>query len=258
MTEQLPNYAVPSVYLIAHSTVHHPGLAEWAEDTQRPDFASQAFSHRHPEYICSLAAKTCYSSFNTTENKNISRVRPITDNFRNVIESGHGSVLEHVSFTFYISGVSRVCTHELVRHRVGTAFSQTSGRYVRPVTPRVVLGEAANIPGAAQTVDDIYAAYSKLESSIDWGSMDFTRRKQVTSALRRLLPNGDACDLVFTANARALRHIIAMRTSPHAEEEIRHVAYQLYLNAEPVFPSLFFDATLSSDDPPAVTFAHHC
>ena len=84
------------------------------------------------ELLTEVAGRTCYESFGTGLNPNITRVRNDSEEyFKNVLEKGDGSIFEHSTVTFALLWVSRVLTHELVRHRVGTAYSQESLRYVR-------------------------------------------------------------------------------------------------------------------------------
>ena len=84
------------------------------------------------EALVEYAARRCYRSFSPDLNVNVTKVREDSNAyFDNILKTGHGSVLEHAQFTFAFEGVSRVFTHELVRHRVGVAISQESMRYVR-------------------------------------------------------------------------------------------------------------------------------
>jgi hypothetical protein len=118
-------------------------------------------------------------------------------------------------------------THELVRHRAGSAFSQESLRYVRltdigfrvppalePVRERVV--------SIVEQLEEFQVEAAK-ELGIDAEGVPFHVKKEVTSALRRLAPIGLSTDIVWSANVRTLRHVIEMRTAPGAEEELRTV-----------------------------------
>ena len=91
------------------------------------------------EILCSFYAKLCYASLTDKKNKNITKTRDIEANIINILDSGHGSVIEHCSLNFIVANCSRIYTHEQVRHRTGTAFSQTSGRYVRSDVLDVVI-----------------------------------------------------------------------------------------------------------------------
>jgi thymidylate synthase (FAD) len=126
----------PEVYFIGATAIDVEGINEYLEASGNQDFIetmNEASKAGIPcgEVLCSFYAKLCYASLTLGKNKNVSRIRDIPDNFKAILDSGHGSVLEHCQLNFVARNVSRVFTHELVRHRVGTAFSQTSGRYVR-------------------------------------------------------------------------------------------------------------------------------
>ena len=116
-------------------------------------------------------------------------------------------------------------THELVRHRAGSAFSQESLRYVR------LTDIGFRVPPALEPVrEQVLAIVERLEEfqvsaakelGIDEDGVPFHVKKEVTSALRRLAPIGLSTDIIWTANARTLRHVIEMRTAEGAEEELR-------------------------------------
>ena len=147
--------------------------------------------------------------------------------FANILRSAHGSVLEHANYSFATRNCSRVFTHELVRHRAGSAFSQESLRYVR------LTDIGFRVPPALEPVrEQVLAIVEQLEEfqvsaaaelGIDDEGVPFHVKKEVTSALRRLAPIGLSTDIIWTANARTLRHVIEMRTAPGAEEELRIV-----------------------------------
>lgn len=136
-------------------------------------------------------------------------------------------------------------THELIRHRAGTAFSQTSGRYVRSDSVDIVFDPILN-----PVWEDVRILQSLIEeryrAMVDKMQLDtmtdFSLKKKITSALRRLLPNGQANEIGFSVNLRSLRHIIQMRTSRHAEWEIRLVFQQVYQLVKSRFPLLFYGA----------------
>lgn len=178
--------------------------------------------------------RLCYRSWEPRLNPNVTRVRQSTNDYiRNILDVDHGSVLEHATFNFIFSHVSRVFTHELVRHRVGTAISQESMRYVRPTDiplwfpGNVVPDEhvhmfAADMDRLLNETEQWYARWSTL-LDLDNPNMPFVKKKEATSALRRLVPDGIATSIGWSANVRTLRHTIAMRTAQTAEVEIRMV-----------------------------------
>jgi thymidylate synthase (FAD) len=178
------------------------------------------------ELLIELAGRACYKSFAPQLNPNLTRIRDDPkDYFANILRSAHGSVLEHASVTFAFLNVSRVFTHELVRHRAGTAISQESLRYVRPRDIEVWVPPDLNPVSKRfiEVIERIKSDYRSLETEFGWDEMNFERKKSVTSALRRILPHGIATNIIWTANHRTLRWVIEMRTAPSAEIEIRTV-----------------------------------
>lgn len=245
---------VPQVYLIAEPSINLKGIKEYLWDTQQEKFMNNNLDdldnpwpeYKDPEILTSFAAKVCYKSLVQGMNDNISRTRNIANNLGAIINSAHGSVLEHCNFTFMLTNVSRVLTHELIRHRAGTAFSQTSGRYVREDFKFVECPILSSIFEDEQELDEslsrLKEVYEETVNRVPWDDLDFDRRKAITSALRRLLPNGLANEIVLTINIRALRHTIQLRTSRHAEFEIRFVFDRIYHIMKEEYPRFFFDA----------------
>jgi flavin-dependent thymidylate synthase len=164
------------------------------------------------------------------------------------------SVLEHANMTFVLKDVSRVVTHELVRHRAGCAYSQESLRYVRLTDIKASIPDCfAKNPEAlalfTSTIEHLEFVQSQLAEiyKTDLGGTDFARKKELTSAFRRLAPIGLATSITFTANIRALRHIIEMRTAMAAEAEIRLVFKQVATICKTEHPNFFSDMTIGSD-----------
>jgi thymidylate synthase ThyX len=150
-------------------------------------------------------------------------------------------------------------THELVRHRAGSAFSQESLRYVR------LANIGFRVPPALEPVrDQVLAIVEQLEEfqvsaaaelGIDEEGVPFHVKKEVTSALRRLAPIGLSTDIVWTANVRTLRHVIEMRTAPGAEEELRTVFDRVARMMQAEAPGLFQD--FAQDDEGSWVPEHH-
>jgi thymidylate synthase (FAD) len=204
------------------------------------------------ELIVEFGGRACYRSWEPGLNPNVTRIR--TDRkayLANILRSGHGSVLEHANYSFAIRNCSRVFTHELVRHRAGSAFSQESLRYVR------LTDIGFRVPPALEPVrDQVISIVERLEEfqasaaaelGIDAEGVPFHVKKEVTSALRRLAPIGLSTDIVWTANARTLRHVIEMRTAEGAEEELRLVFDQMAQIMRAEAPNLFQDFERQDD-----------
>lgn len=240
----------PETYFVGHSVINRLEMERYLKDSGNEEFletmrAASVQGLSDGEILCSFYAKLCYASLTLGHNDNISRVRDIPDNLRACWEQGHGSVWEHVNLNFVVRNCSRVLTHELVRHRVGTAFSQTSGRYVRGDSVDIVFDPILDpvrelIENLQWTIENGYKKMVKL-MGLD-GMTDFGRKKKITSALRRLLPNGQSNEIGFSVNLRSLRHIVQLRTSRFAEWEIRLIFGQIYRLVKGKYPLLFYGA----------------
>lgn len=241
---------LPQTYLTGYTTINNQGIYNYLRDTDQEEFLEDMLKAEQEgisdgEILCSMYAKMCYASLTTKKNKNISKVRGIAANIQGTLDSGHGSVFEHCTLNFLTTNCSRVFTHELVRHRVGSAYSQTSGRYVRTdsisfVHDPILDPVKDKIEKALEYLQNIY---HEMENELDLANIkDFDRKKKLTSAMRRILPNGQANEIGFSLNLRSLRHLIELRTSEHAEFEIRLVFGQVYNLMKDKYPTMFIDA----------------
>jgi thymidylate synthase (FAD) len=175
---------------------------------------------------------------------------------RHIIDVGHFSVLEHASVSFYITGLSRSCTHELIRHR-HFSYSQLSQRYVpegdsKVVAPPGIEGDEELLKIFTEAADASRAAYSELLARLEARLADqqgTLRRKQARQAARAVLPNATETRIVVTGNYRAWRHFIAMRASEHADVEIRRLAIECLRQLVEVAPQVFsdFEVTVLAD-----------
>lgn len=232
----------PKVYLVAQSYVDHDEMSKCLEELD-PDLNDWVYHRKDlsdAELLSEFAGKSCYMSFSTTLNRNLTRVntRENKDYLQDaIIGNNHGSVLEHSSVSFYIKNVSRVFTHELIRHRVGTAYSQLSGRYVRLDDIPYYFPENLQNSDKAKEASKIFkqqfeaqeAAYKKLCELYDIDNKGFEEKKKLTSSFRRIVGDGMCYNnILFTCNHRELRHVIELRTSRGAEEEIRYVFYEIF------------------------------
>jgi thymidylate synthase (FAD) len=250
----------PQVFLIARPALDLQGLRGYLDavggsawlDGRLARAGAQDGALNPGETLAEFAGRACYRSWEPGLNPNVTRVREdATEYLDNVLASGHGSVLEHAAYTFAFRDVSRVFTHELVRHRAGSAFSQESLRYVR------LTDIGFRVPPALEPVrDQVLSIVEQLEEfqvsaarelGIDADGVPFAVKKEVTSALRRLAPIGLSTDIIWTANVRTLRHVIALRTAPGAEEELRLVFDAVARLALAEAPALFQDFTRGDD-----------
>ncbi len=164
----------------------------------------------------------CYRAWEPGLNPNVRRVRNDHEAYlQNILKQQHGSVLEHASFTFVLHNVSRVMTHEIVRHRPGTAVSQESLRFVRlDEIPFWFPDWAREDPELMKRATALLGQMEEFQLwmaehfGLDDEGVPFHEKKEKTSFMRRFAPDGVATGIVWTANIRTLRHTIEARTDP--------------------------------------------
>ncbi|HXR28116.1 MAG TPA: FAD-dependent thymidylate synthase [Solirubrobacteraceae bacterium] len=251
----------PTVFLIARPSLELEGMRGYLRDVGGESWLERRLQEagegaggplNHGELLVEFGGRACYRSWEPGLNPNVSKVR--TDQreyFANILRSAHGSVLEHANYSLVIRNASRVFTHELVRHRAGSAFSQESLRYVR------LTDIGFRVPPALEPVrEQVLSIVEQLEEfqvsaaaelGIEDDGVPFHVKKEVTSALRRLAPIGLSTDIVWTANVRTLRHVIEMRTAEGAEEELRLVFDRVAAIMQAEAPGLFQDFVRQDD-----------
>jgi len=230
--------ASPKVQLIAKTEFFPPGDVPWSTDADGG------------EALAEFAGRACYQSWGKPNPATATNAGYI----EHILEVGHLSVLEHGSVSFYLTGVSRSLTHELIRHR-HFSYSQLSQRYVPErdaamVEPDVI----ANDPElhelflkAAQASVDAYNDLLKgLETKFQDAPSATLRRKQARQAARAILPNATETRIVVTGNYRAWRHFIAMRATEHADVEIRALAVECLRQLQEAAANAFADFTIST------------
>lgn len=176
-----------------------------------------------PEELCGYAAALC-TGFEGYPLKAL----------KGALASGHESVAEHASFTFYIEGVSRVLLAQLTRHRIAS-FSVQSQRYCGCDPTDVIQPDSfedkrftGSVNAVLRKVEDLYNA-------------------MVTEGIpeedaRFIVPQGVTCKLMMTMNARELRHFFSLRCCNRAQWEIRELAQEMLQQCKEVAPALFADA----------------
>ncbi|HQN01470.1 MAG TPA: FAD-dependent thymidylate synthase [Candidatus Hydrogenedentes bacterium] len=236
----------PKVFLIGETRIVEEGLRAFLEHTGAPGWSTDAPSDS--ELICETMGRLCYRSFEPGLNPNVTRIREGNALYlANILQVGHGSVLEHAQLNFIFADVSRVVTHELVRHRAGVAISQESLRFVRldALSAYVPLHIRESEEGMAlfvRTFEELERLQRELADlyGID-DEKKFDVKKKLTSAFRRMAPIGVATTIGWSCNFRTLRHVVEMRTDPHAEEEIRFLFGKVYHLVRERYPNLFSD-----------------
>lgn len=238
----------PTVIKIAETMADPKALAEVLRHLGVSDDYSDWFIRTRgadAQALIEFSGRMCYESYQPHLNPNVTKIREDPAAYHsNILSKGDGSIMEQGHLVFALLNISRICTHELVRHRVGTSISQESLRYVRPRElgfwiPNELSEDQKDSMKAA--VDQVEAAYRKLEKNIPWDTLPMDAKKRLTSALRRILPDGIATNMIWGANHRTLRWVIEMRTDPAAEVEIRMVFDQIAKICKADYPYLYQD-----------------
>ncbi len=255
-------YVEPKVFLVGETRVLKEGLQAYLKHVGIPDWTSDASSDS--ELLCEVMGRLCYRSFEPGLNPNVTKVREGNEVYlKNILNVGHGSVIEHPVMNFIFSDVSRVFTHELVRHRAGSAMSQESLRFVRldklsAYVPTHIKEDEEGLKVYTDAMEQLEAVQMKLAEVYDIdNAQTFGVKKKLTSAFRRVAPIGVATTIGWSCNFRTLRHVIEMRTEPSAEEEIRLVFGQVYDIVKERYPNLMGDYDVEMvDGLPWVKTAH--
>ena len=284
------------IFPIAHTAVNRAEVRRWLDHLNATKYElPPEETVTDPALLIAMAAKRCYLSFEPGLNPNVSQIRSdLTVYLDNILKSGHGSVLEHSTWTFAIEGVSRVFTGEMNRHRAGVGISEASMRYIRytdipwwvPPSMRLTNDEELALERAKKAADKMSSRFHSVaplsleavlslppadqelvnvakkkmatfsifnkhylatencykELQCVWEdelhpSSKFKQKKAITSMMRRIIPMGVATGGVWTMNIRAVRHIMALRASEAAEEEICYVfsrIAKIMVGAEPM------------------------
>ena len=268
-----PYLTEPATVLVAKPQVNLAGLRTFLkgfdESLNFTSYLDDTTTLEPGAQLCKTAGQACYASFGPKRTKNDNAQRY----FNNIIDSGHGSVLEHANYSFLLYGISRSLTHELVRHRAGFGYSQLSQRYVSGRVLRFVeRPEFQSNDKLHQKfinrIDEAYEDYHELAddmlkeqktgSGILSAEYKTDLRKKVNQSARSLLPNETETLMIITGNVRAWRHFIEMRASDHSELEIRALAVRVFLCLRLSEPILFSDYELKglSDGTYSVTTSH--
>jgi thymidylate synthase (FAD) len=236
----VPEIVSPQVKLIAWTQFQTPDDVPWSTDAD----GGQA--------LAEFAGRACYQSWKKPNPSTASNAGYI----RHIIEVGHLSVLEHGSVTFYLTGMSRSLTHELIRHR-HFSYSQLSQRYVPErdaamVVPDVIGSDQELSAKFEAATEASLAAYNELLEGLEkkFASVENAtlRRKQARQAARAVLPNATETRIVVTGNYRAWRHFVGMRATEHADVEIRGLAVECLRQLKQAAPNVFADFEISTLD----------
>jgi thymidylate synthase (FAD) len=242
----VPEIVPPQVRLIAWTHFETPEDVPWSTDAEGG------------EALAEFAGRACYQSWHKPNPSTATNAGYL----RHILEVGHLSVLEHATVTFYITGISRSLTHELVRHR-HFSYSQLSQRYVPErdaamVEPEVIAADPELHKKFVEATEASVQAYTELLAGLEKHFAEAydgdpagrpsptLLRKQARQAARAVLPNATETRIVVTGNYRAWRHFVAMRATEHADVEIRALAVECLRQLQRVAPNVFGDFTIST------------
>ena len=191
-----------------------------------------------PERVVAMAARLCYSPIGAEELAEQLSEAKVKEMVRKMVKLGHASTIEHVSFTFGIEGVSRVLTHQLVRHRIAS-YDQQSQRYVAShgfeyITPPTIAANLAANKKFTDLMENIRQVYDELMA------MDIPKEDA-----RYVLANAAETKIMVTMNARSLLHFFNLRCCNRAQWEIRDMANKMLAEVKKVAPTLFANAGAS-------------
>lgn len=216
------------VYLIGRphlNSVELSKFTEWASD-----------SYNSAQALCETAGRVCYMSFENPQRGN-------KEYLKHILEVGHGSVLEHASWSFIIEGVSRSLTHELVRHRIGFSYSQLSQRYVDEsdvefICPDLIANNPALLRAWQDAIDTCKRTYAAIANALNCLGHP---RKICKQTARSVLPNCTETKIFVTANARALRNFFELRCNIAADTEMHALAEMMLRMMQEEAPNIFGD-----------------
>lgn len=252
---------MPTVELITEPRVTLIARPQFIEPPHQPVSWAANDTPTDGERLATFGGRLCYRAFHNPAGKTTAQY------FANILGQGHGSVLEHASYSLYVEGVSRALLIELTRHRAGMAYSVLSTRFADEsnaafVIPPAILGDgelearfaeqcAFALDGYRDLVDQLLERYKDVADTT-------LRRKLAREAAREVLPHALETQLVVTGNLRAWRAILELRGAPDAAQEIRRWAVAVFRVLEPEAPAVFQDIRVI-DTPlgEALTVAHH-
>jgi thymidylate synthase (FAD) len=219
------------VELVGNNYFSPPDSVEWETVDGDPD----PYDGSH---LAEFAGRACYQSWSRPNPKTATNAGYL----EHIIDVGHLSVLEHSAVSFYITGISRSLTHELVRHR-HFSFSQLSQRYVDEsdvefIPPPVIKGNTMLEASFAHWMENAADAYAEFAAEIA-EEMPELKRKEIRQAARAVLPNATETKIVVTGNYRAWMHFIEMRATEAADVEIRALAIECLRQLQGIAPNVF-------------------
>lgn len=197
-----------------------------------------------PDELVEIAGRLCYMSFGERQSS-----KDNATYIAHLVDQGHHSVLEHATWTFILTGITRAFTHQFVRHRIGFSYSQLSQQYHDERTSQALMPELVRRhPDLAakwsKAVELSQRTYKDLADELDARTSELSereRRRLLRSAARTVLPASTETKIAFTANARSLRHFLNERGNLPGDDEMRRVSVLLLKAMQKEAPALFAD-----------------
>jgi thymidylate synthase (FAD) len=189
-----------------------------------------------PEKIIARAGRLCYFKGGIADLEKAMSPDSANDLIAKLSESGHYSAFEHANFTFGIEGISRACSHQLVRHRIAS-YSQQSQRYVS-------MGDNFEyiVPPVVKKNKQAYRSFNAMVREIKKNYDELIKCGIDKEDARYLLPNASETKIIVTMNVRELLHFFSMRLCRRAQWEIRDMAKLMLKAVRKVAPGIFFQA----------------
>jgi len=174
---------------------------------------------------------------------NITQLRDLGEKIiKGIIKAGAESPLEHAVFTFKVEGISRACSHQLVRHRIAS-YTQESQRYVKyEDEPKFV------VPPTIENNPNLRVFFSEMVAECHKLYKEFLEAGIPAEDARYILPNAWETSLYVTMNARELRHFFKVRLDKRSQWEIRELAKKMLELVKPICPNVFYDIEVIAND----------
>ncbi|MCL5023209.1 MAG: FAD-dependent thymidylate synthase [Nitrospirae bacterium] len=212
--------------------------------TPMPEAKLKVILLRHtpnPEETIAMAARLCYSPSDIWSLREKIETKDQREFVEKLMKIGHMSPIEHASFTFAVEGISRACSHQLVRHRLAS-YSQQSQRYVSEETgfdyiiPPTIRGDKELMTFYEKFMDEAQQAYNHIVKKLN----EKGKKGEIANQdARFVLPNATETKIMLTMNARELLHFFRQRCCFRAQWEIREMAHQMLLLVKTVAPIIF-------------------
>lgn len=239
MTDERFVLLEPHAVLVAKSAPI-PGVIAGLYEALGGEYRERHDKTDSPAATMEFAGRTCYQAYSCASEKTDSHEGYL----HNILHQRHESVLEHSSYTFFLSGISRADSHEIVRHR-HLSFSQLSQRFVLNETPYEIslhptIAETVNGQGSLEPyIEQLVGSFDAARYEYEFLSESGYSRKQAAEAARTLLPNAASVSMVVTGNVRSWMEFISKRDHEAADRSLQVIAGHIYEILKNELPEVF-------------------